>query len=257
MRTARSSVTVLLVALSLVACAASTEDEAIAEDEASLVKARCRPQRAMGAGACESSLGRFIWDGVRCYEAEGCFCAGPDCAKTYTSRAACERAKARCTTPSGIDRATYSEDLVCGQARRSLAGECLNANGTLAPDFCCQLDCLYAPPDAPPPQDAACRPQRARGRGTCESSLGVSLWDGVNCYEPVGCFCAGPDCGAAFATHDECVAAHASCTAPAGIDPATFSRDAVCGGARRVPSGKCLRQAGTEAPDYCCALGCE
>jgi hypothetical protein len=59
-----------------------------------------------------------------------------------------------------------------------------------------------------------CRAQQAAGRvcdgGGCATSFGP-FWDGSECFATVGCECAGADCGAAFASEEECVAVHASC----------------------------------------------
>jgi hypothetical protein len=46
--------------------------------------------------------------------------------------------------------------------------------------------------------------------GGCAVNFGP-FWDGSECFSTVGCECAGADCGAAFASTEECTAAHASC----------------------------------------------
>ncbi|MBI5499623.1 MAG: hypothetical protein HY907_05240 [Deltaproteobacteria bacterium] len=59
-----------------------------------------------------------------------------------------------------------------------------------------------------------CGPQEAAGRvcdgGGCAIVFGP-FWDGRECFTTAGCECAGADCDAAWASLDECVAAHAGC----------------------------------------------
>lgn len=57
--------------------------------------ANCGAMDAKGVGLCDKHMG-WAWDGKACVGVSGCSCSGKDCAKLYTSKAACQAAFAGC-----------------------------------------------------------------------------------------------------------------------------------------------------------------
>jgi len=178
-----------------------------AECQAAHLKCLCRGQDARGEGPCRAIWG-YKWNGEMCEAVTGCECVGYDCDLLASTLAECQAIHDKCPCRKQDAQGSGPCTVILGwkfdgASCVAISGcDCVGADcGSL---FASQTACASAN------RSCLCRPQDARGEGSCAQFFGYR-WDGVECVAVNGCSCLGGDCDELFPTLTGCQDAHKPC----------------------------------------------